>query len=45
MSDDKPTTPDDATGMEAAEAALDRLAARLAPPTIGARIRRLLPKI
>ncbi len=45
MSDDKPTIPNDSTNVEAAEAALDRLAARLAPPSIGARIRRLLPKI
>ena len=45
MSDEKPTTPDQTTGMEAAEAALDRLAARLAPPSIGAQIRRLRPKI
>ena len=45
MSDEKPTTPDETTGMEAAEAALDRLATKLAPPSIGAQIRRLLPKI
>lgn len=45
MSDDKPTISNDSTNVEAAEAALDRLAARLAPPSIGARIRRLLPKI
>ena len=45
MSDDKPTIPNDSANVEAAEAALDRLAARLAPPSIGARIRRLLPKI
>ena len=45
MSDDKPITLDDASAVEAAEAALDRLAQRLTPPSIGARIRRLLPKI
>ena len=45
MSDENPTTPEQLTGMEAAEAALDRLATKLAPPSIGAQIRRLLPKI
>ena len=45
MSDENPTTPEPTTGMEAAEAALDRLATKLAPPSIGAQIRRLLPKI
>ncbi len=45
MSDEKPTTPEQPTGLEAAEAALDRLATKLAPPSIGAQIRRLLPKI
>ena len=45
MSDEKPTTPEPTTGLEAAEAALDRLATKLAPPSIGAQIRRLLPKI
>jgi hypothetical protein len=45
MSDEKPTTPAPSADLEAAEAALDRLAQRLAPPSIGAQIRRLLPKI
>jgi hypothetical protein len=45
MSDEKPTTPAPAADLEAAAAALDRLAQRLAPPTVGAQIRRLLPKI
>jgi hypothetical protein len=45
MSDDKPVTPDDPSAVQAAEAALDRLAQRLTPPSIGAQIRRLLPKI
>ena len=45
MSDENPTTPEQPTGLEAAEAALDRLATKLAPPSIGAQIRRLLPKI
>lgn len=45
MADDKATTPEDAGPVAAAEAALDRLAARLRTPSIGAQIRRLLPKI
>jgi hypothetical protein len=45
MADDKATTPEDAGPVAAAEAALDRLAARLRAPSIGAQIRRLLPKI
>jgi len=45
MADDKTVPPDDARPLDAAEAALDRLAARLANPSIGAQIRRLLPKI
>ena len=45
MSDEKPTTHEQTTGLEAAEAALDRLATKLAPPSIGAQIRRLVPKI
>ena len=45
MADDEATTPEDASPVAAAEAALDRLAARLRAPSIGAQIRRLLPKI
>ena len=45
MADDKATPPEDAGSVETAEAALDRLAARLRPPSISAQIRRLLPKI
>jgi hypothetical protein len=45
MADETATTPEDAGPVAAAEAALDRLAARLRPPSIGAQIRRLLPKI
>ncbi len=45
MADDEATTPEDVGPVAAAEAALDRLAARLRAPSIGAQIRRLLPKI
>ena len=45
MADDKVTPSEDAGSVETAEAALDRLAARLRPPSISAQIRRLLPKI
>jgi hypothetical protein len=45
MADDTATPPEDAGSVAAAEAALDRLAARLRNPSIGAQIRRLLPKI
>jgi len=45
MADDKTDSPEETSPVEAAEAALDRLAAKLAPPSIGAQIRRLLPKI
>lgn len=45
MADDKTDSPQETSPVEAAEAALDRLAAKLAPPSIGAQIRRLLPKI
>ena len=45
MAEKKPTSPEEESPVAAAEAALDRLAARLAPPSVGAQIRRLLPKI
>lgn len=45
MADNKTVSPEKTSPVEAAEAALDRLAAKLAPPSIGAQIRRLLPKI
>jgi hypothetical protein len=45
VADDKATPPPQPGSVAAAEAALDRLAARLRPPSIGAQIRRLLPKI
>lgn len=45
MADNKTTPPGDDGSVAAAEAALDRLAARLAEKSIGAQIRRLLPKI
>lgn len=45
MADNKMTPPGDDGSVAAAEAALDRLAARLAEKSIGAQIRRLLPKI
>lgn len=45
MADNKMDSPEETSPVEAAEAALDRLAAKLAPPSIGAQIRRLLPKI
>ena len=45
MADNKATPPEEAGPVAAAEAALDRLAARLRAPSIGAQIRRLLPKI
>ena len=45
MAEKKVIPPEENAPLAAAEAALDRLAARLAPPSIGAQIRRLLPKI
>ena len=45
MADNKATPPEEVGPVAAAEAALDRLAARLQTPSIGAQIRRLLPKI
>lgn len=45
MADNKTSPPEDSGSVAAAEAALDRLAARLAEQSIGAQIRRLLPKI
>jgi hypothetical protein len=45
MADNKTDSPEKTSPVETAEAALDRLAAKLAPPSIGAQIRRLLPKI
>lgn len=45
MTHDKADSAEKTSPVEAAEAALDRLAAKLAPPSIGAQIRRLLPKI
>lgn len=45
MADNKEMPPEDAGPVAAAEAALDRLAERLRTPSIGAQIRRLLPKI
>jgi len=45
MADNKATPPEETGPIAEAEAALDRLAARLVPPSIGAQIRRLLPKI
>ena len=45
MADNKTKPPEDGSSVAAAEAALDRLAARLAEQSIGAQIRRLLPKI
>ena len=45
MAENKATPPEQTGPVAAAEAALDRLAARLAAPSIGAQIRRLLPKI
>jgi hypothetical protein len=45
MADNKMDSPEETSPVEAAEAALDRLATKLAPPSIGAQIRRLLPKI
>ncbi|MEA3642138.1 MAG: hypothetical protein VBE63_19675 [Lamprobacter sp.] len=45
MTHDKADSVEKTSPVEAAEAALDRLAAKLAPPSIGAQIRRLLPKI
>jgi ribosomal protein L19E len=45
MADNKTKLPEDGSSVAAAEAALDRLAARLAEQSIGAQIRRLLPKI
>jgi hypothetical protein len=45
MADNKATPHEETGPIAAAEAALDRLAARLTPPSIGAQIRRLLPKI
>lgn len=45
MADSKTDYPEETSPVEAAEAALDRLAAKLAPPSIGTQIRRLLLKI
>ena len=45
MADNKATPPEEVGPVAAAEAALDRLAERLRAPSIGAQIRRLLPKI
>ena len=45
MTDHKATSPEEAGPVAAAEAALERLAARLRTPSIGAQVRRLLPKI
>lgn len=45
MADNKTMPPGNDGSVAAAEAALDRLAARLAEKSIGAQIRRLLPKI
>lgn len=45
MADNKTRPPEADGSVAAAEAALDRLAARLAEQSIGAQIRRLLPKI
>jgi hypothetical protein len=45
MADNKTDYLEETSPVEAAEAALDRLASKLAPPSIGAQIRRLLPKI
>lgn len=45
MADKTTTSPGDAPSVAAAEAALERLAARLAEKSLGAQVRRLLPKI
>jgi hypothetical protein len=45
MADNKATPPEEVGPVAAAGAALDRLAERLRAPSIGAQIRRLLPKI
>ena len=45
MTDHKASPPEEAGPVAAAEAALERLAARLRTPSIGAQVRRLLPKI
>ena len=45
MTDHKASPPEEAGPVAAAEAALERLAARLRAPSIGAQVRRLLPKI
>jgi hypothetical protein len=45
MADNKTRSPEDSGSVAAAEVALDRLAARLAEQSLGAQIRRLLPKI
>jgi hypothetical protein len=45
MADDKTVHPDEPTPLETAEVALDRLAKKLARPSVQAQIRRLLPKI
>jgi hypothetical protein len=45
MADNKATPPEEVGPVAAAVAALDRLAERLRAPSIGAQIRRLLPKI
>jgi hypothetical protein len=45
MADDRTVHRDEPTPVETAEAALDRLAKKLARPSVQAQIRRLLPKI
>ncbi|MBK5938053.1 hypothetical protein [Halochromatium roseum] len=45
MPDNKTVPPEETTSLEAAEAALDRLATKLAAPPLATQIRRLLPKI
>jgi len=45
MTDNQATPPEEAGPVATAEAALERLAARLRAPSIAAQVRRLLPKI
>ncbi|MEA3642749.1 MAG: hypothetical protein VBE63_22830 [Lamprobacter sp.] len=45
MPDNNAVPPEETTSLEAAEAALDRLATKLATPPLATQIRRLLPKI
>lgn len=45
MPDNNTVPPEETTSLEAAEAALDRLATKLATPPLATQIRRLLPKI